>query len=120
MKTSIFYIIIVTFIGLTGCEELFKNEQGNLDELVWVGQASGPRQCVAPTFTSLDDAVEKLRTSNIEVFDSTEADFGVCAACSCPTGIVFYAQISASDLPKAIDNGWSEIAEDDIPTEGSF
>ena len=101
---STFMVLFVT--SLIACDGLFENEQGNHDDLIWVGQPNAPQQCGPTTFKSLEDAIQSLNESNIGVFDSTEVSFPVCAACICPTGIIYYAEISASDSIKAKANGW--------------
>lgn len=103
------------FISFTACSEVFNNEQV-AHKPVWIEQASAPQQCVTPTFTSLQDALDQLKENDIKVFKSNEQNFVVCTACTCPTGIVYQALIEQSDLSKAEGRGWSRSDEgDDTP-----
>lgn len=108
------HILLATFvlISFTACNEVFKDEQV-AEKPVWIAQASAPRQCVPPTFTSLEEAISQLKENDIEVLNSNEKNFIVCAACTCPTGIVYEALISSKDLAKAEELGWSPADEDD-------
>lgn len=99
---SIFIFLFLTIITSPVCNfDEYKN-------LVWIEVASGEQQCIPPTYVSLDDAIELLTSNNIEVFDQKEVNFIVCRACSCPTGIVYQAQITESDFEKAENIGWAE------------
>jgi hypothetical protein len=101
MKSLFFFLFLI----------LFSSPFCNFDKtqnLVWIEVASAERQCITPTYSSLEDALNQLTSNNIEVFDQKEISFIVCAACSCPTGIVYQAQINDSDADKAENLGWGE------------
>ncbi len=97
---SLFFFLFLFFISSPVCNyDEFKN-------LLWIEVASGDQQCIPPTYSSLENAIEQLTSNNIEVFDQKEVNFPVCLACICPTGIVYQAQIMESDLNRAIALGW--------------
>ena len=106
MKSLFFFLFLI----------LFSSPVCNFDktqELIWIEVASAEQQCIPPTYTSLDNAVNQLTSNDIEVFDQNEVVFGVCFACICPTGIVYQAQIRFADLDKAEKLGWAEVNNDE-------
>lgn len=105
MKSTIPFLFLFLFV-LTTCTP-FEIDSSDSVRL-WIEVASGDQQCIPPTYASLEDAIEQLTSNNIKVFDQKEISLVVCAACICPTGIVYQAQISDSDFEDAEDLGWSE------------
>lgn len=115
MKKAFIIYVFATLFLVSDCADIFKNEQSNSGELIWIAQANAPAQCQPLIFTSLEDAVKSLKKSGIGVFDSADNLGGepiyVCASCSCPTGVMYYAQILQSDLAKASKKGWFKLTE---------
>lgn len=104
------YFKLFLFLGLilTSACTMFDGLFQEPDRL-WIEVASGERQCIPPTYASLDEAIDQLESNGIDVYDSETLNFIVCAACSCPTGIVYRAYIDNSDLGAAKDLGWKYI-----------
>jgi len=99
----VLFLTVILFGSCTNYVNPFDNP-----ELTWIEVASGERQCIAPTYPSLENATDLLSRNGIEVFESTTLNFPVCEACSCPTGTVYQAQIRLLDFDKAEGLGWSE------------
>jgi hypothetical protein len=75
---------------------------------VWVLYPRGV-QCEdasASTYQSNQDAKAGLTAAGITVHDVTTTELMVCSACGCPTSTHYRAEISESDLEKAISLGW--------------
>ncbi len=100
---------------LWGCEYPFQNEQ-NKDAPIWVFVESAERQCITPDYSSLEEAVQQLENNNIQVFDSSEVNYVVCRACTCPSGTNYNALINLEDENNALELGWQRVDEgDDTP-----
>lgn len=84
---------------------------------IWIQVASAERQCITPDYTSLEDAISELEENNIPVLNSNELNFITCEACSCPTGIIYQAQIQGNYLENATQLGWQIVDEGDDTTE---
>ncbi len=80
-------------------------------EKIWVEVASGERQCIPPTYSSLGDAISQLTSNEIRVYDEETVSFATCSTCTCPTGIIYRAQIGEPDLEEAQSLGWIIRAE---------
>ena len=107
MKYFLFSLVIIF-----GCQNPFQNEQDRLsNDPIWVEIASAERQCIVPDFASLEEAISQLKDNNILVLRSRELSIIVCRACSCPTGIVYQAEIRGTSLPIARNLGWEVVDE---------
>tara|TARA_R110000868_G_scaffold1211_1_gene9277 strand:- start:48082 stop:48426 length:345 start_codon:yes stop_codon:yes gene_type:complete len=111
-----FHLSLLFFVLLfSGCSNPFQNEQGSTAP-IWVQVASAEQQCITPEYSSLEEAIQELKDDNITVIDSRELNLVVCEACSCPTGIIYQAEIKKNDLEKAAQLGWEALGEgDDTP-----
>lgn len=109
------YSFILLILCYLGCANPFQNEQTN--DGLWVQVASAEKQCITPDYSSLEDALQQLIENNIPVINSKELAFPVCEACSCPTGIVYLAQIDKNHLSDAQNLGWQESDEGDDTLE---
>jgi hypothetical protein len=72
---------------------------------VWIGVYAG-YQCEPLDYPTLSDAVQELRNNGITVLTTFTLSSPVCAACGCPDGRTWLAQIRSTDLNKAIALGW--------------
>jgi hypothetical protein len=104
------YILLALLTIFLSCGDSSTN---NGDQFEWVQVASAPQQCIPPTYNSLQQAVEQLTVNGIAVFDSRRETFPVCQACTCPTGIVFKAQINSGQVSQALQLGWELDDEGD-------
>ena len=57
-------------------------------------------------YHSQQDAKAGLTAAGLTVHDVTTIELMVCSACGCPTSTHFRAEISETDLEKAISLGW--------------
>jgi hypothetical protein len=105
-------ILYILALFIFSCNNSVTDDAETLP-LEWVSVASAPQQCVPSTYDSLQKAVQQLTGNGIEVYDSRQETFDVCAACSCPTGIVYKAQIEGNDVTEAIELGWQQDNEGD-------
>ncbi|MBO6793964.1 MAG: hypothetical protein JJ895_08640 [Balneolaceae bacterium] len=106
MKSALSFLFLTfLFTSCTMFNGLF--EEPNR---LWIEVASAERQCIPPDYTSLEDAINQLEDDGIEVFDKDELNLVVCRACSCPTGTIYRAYITESDLDDAEELGWSRAS----------
>lgn len=105
MKSTLSFLFLTTLLASCSMfDGLFEEP-----DRIWIEVASAERQCIPPDYTSLEDAINQLENNGIDVFDKDTLSMPVCAACSCPTGIIYRAYINESDLEDAEELGWTYI-----------
>lgn len=121
-RDRIIVVFLITFL-LSGCQSMQRVDRSNTEyvesmkasetELIWIYHLAGI-QCEESYYNSTTEAINDLKSHEIEVFDSFKFSVMVAAVCGNASAERFAAQIRRADLDQAQSLEWQFLEDESI------